>query len=341
MKVWYQDGIHLKIDGIHLVLDPVKKTDLEVKAVLVSHGHADHASGLKEMKGETIVMHPATYSYKKDAMDLYNNDFIMITEGDKIDLLGLTVEAFRAGHCLGSLQFKITGKEGSIIFTGDISVRGTHTEAGAPILQSDNLIIEANFGDPKYVFPKRNEILARLSEWILARMNNRPIILFAHGLGKTQELTLFLNDIGVLKNDTSRLFMNGNAYKSNIVFQKYRYRFQSGFQEFSRSSVLEAGDFLIHPMYEKATPMALMEAKSKLNAPHAAVAHVSGWALENTLDYTFPLSSHSGFNELIEYVKKSTAKKVYTFHGSSETLARQIRKLGIESQHLTPNNEYS
>lgn len=337
MKVWYQGGIHLILDGKHLLLDPVSTPDLDVEAVFVSHGHSDHAKGLTDMKGYPVVLHPATLDYKRESMDTYSNEIHTIVEGESIDMLGITVEAYRSAHCVGGLQFKFIGRESTVVFTGDINLTGTYIEAEAPILKGDALIIESNFGHPKYVFPERKEILSKLGAWIAKYSNEKPIVLFGHGLGKTQEITQFICDIGVMRNG-SKLLMSGLAWKSNMIFEKYRYRFSKRFHRFNNGTLISSGDFLIHPIYERVNIETIMKIRQSLQLQDAAFAHISGWTIHRAGNYNFPLSSHSGYDELVRYIKSSETEEVFTFHGYAETLARKMNEIGIQTTPLTKDN---
>jgi len=66
----------------------------------------------------------------------------------------------------------------------------------------------------------------------------------------------------------------------------------------------------------------------------------SGWAQSSRFafgrraDYSFPLSDHCDFNELVKMVKCSGAEQVYTIHGFVEEFAEYLRKIGIKAQPL-------
>jgi len=53
------------------------------------------------------------------------------------------------------------------------------------------------------------------------------------------------------------------------------------------------------------------------------------------VDEAFPLSDHCGFDELMEFVRRCSPKKVFTTHGFAKELAMHIRRdLGIDAQPL-------
>ena len=66
-------------------------------------------------------------------------------------------------------------------------------------------------------------------------------------------------------------------------------------------------------------------------------ALATGWALRfsNKDINAFPLSSHADFKQLIQFVKKTKAKTVYTFVGFKETFASILeKKLNIKARPL-------
>lgn len=338
MKVWYNKGIHVIIDGKHLLFDPIGHSSADVELVFVSHGHSDHASGLNTMKDEDIIIHPATLEYKRDNVDK-SNDIKLVVDGGSLRYRNLEIEAYRSAHCLGSLQFKIKGDEGTVVFTGDLNLSGSYIEPPAKVLKGDVLIIEANFGNPNYIFPKRMKVCGDLVNWIMNYKGKKPIILFSHALGKAQELTQLLNDCNLIA-DHGQLLMNGLALSSNIIFEKYRYKFKKRYRRYNPSIDLQKNDILLYPIREKISAVSLAKVKRNLRLFGAAFAHISGWTLHQPGNYNFPLSSHSGYDELMRYVEESGAKTVYTFHGHSETFSKCVNKKGIKAAHITPESSY-
>ncbi len=60
----------------------------------------------------------------------------------------------------------------------------------------------------------------------------------------------------------------------------------------------------------------------------------SEWALRS-VDAGFPISDHSDFSGTMKFVEECNPKQVYTVHGSTKELAKEITKqLGINAQPL-------
>ena len=73
-----------------------------------------------------------------------------------------------------------------------------------------------------------------------------------------------------------------------------------------------------------------------------SLAAATGWAARYILknvDVAFPLSSHADFNQLVDYIKASKPKQVFTIYGFKVFFANYIsKKLGIKARALTSKN---
>jgi Cft2 family RNA processing exonuclease len=77
----------------------------------------------------------------------------------------------------------------------------------------------------------------------------------------------------------------------------------------------------------------------------AKVARVSGWcafakwALKG-VDAGFPISDHADFSSTMKFIEECNPKQVYTVHGSTKELAKEVEKqLGIKAQPLPKYGE--
>mgnify|MGYP001816924200 FL=1 len=117
------------------VLDLLRSHDLTPVALLVTHGHIDHAGGAGELVGATSVkayVHPAddflTLDPTSQLRMLFGmvppgeyeppSSFEALEDGDKLDLAGLEIEVLHTpGHTPGHCCFAV-GADG-ILFSGD------------------------------------------------------------------------------------------------------------------------------------------------------------------------------------------------------------------------------
>lgn len=83
-----------------------------------------------------------------------------------------------------------------------------------------------------------------------------------------------------------------------------------------------------------------------LRARGGSGAYLSGWCHRYSyfnkyeIDAQFSLSDHASFGELVDFAARSGAKRVYTMHGDSAKLARELRsRLGVQAEVLAKRVE--
>lgn len=125
-----EDGNAVLIDGgenYKLIKETQEKYGLNVKALLLTHAHFDHAGNAAQIAADGATV----YVSEKDGIKLASGDtlaarfgrkaqpvkdFVTIKEGDVLDLFGMKIEVLEtAGHTDGSLTFKTE----NALFTGD------------------------------------------------------------------------------------------------------------------------------------------------------------------------------------------------------------------------------
>ena len=159
-----------------IVIDPIDadklseildSTSLSLKAIFLTHGHFDHACGLKEIKARYPV---TSYVYKDDAellSDPYKNASMLLQSpidlGSCSDCLSdqevvtfgeITVKVHHTpGHTMGSVCYEIDG----CLFSGDTMFCGgvgrTDLYGGNSRLLSDSLQKLSHFPENLTVYP--------------------------------------------------------------------------------------------------------------------------------------------------------------------------------------------
>src|SRR5712692_7721973 len=175
-------GLHLT--GTSLWLDARRKSELS----FVSHAHSDHIARHERIIATSPTLRFMTHRLGKLPCALpvpYNRPF---------GLGPLEVELVPAGHILGSAQIRVTRPDGRrIVYTGDLNLAPSLTAEPAQVAECDTLIIESTFGHPRYLFPPKHEVLAKIEAWIRRQLSagTAPILL-GYSLGKSQEVIRFL-----------------------------------------------------------------------------------------------------------------------------------------------------
>jgi len=304
----------LRVTGVNLWLDATRKKDL----AFISHAHTDH-----------IHSHRAIIASERTCVFLRHRNIkgrlIPLPFQHPLEVDGGRVTLHPSGHILGASQIMIETRKGSrVVYTGDLRLATGVSAEPAEILKCDILVIEATYGDPRYVFPGRHEVIAAMISFMQqSRVMGRVPVFFAYPLGKAQEAMAILAAHGYVPCVHPRIAAIAGLYEE-LGVPVGPYEIWNG------GSTPEPKHVIILPTGART------EAASISNKRTAAL---TGWAVDNRMRYRYgadeviPLSDHADFSELLAYVTMSGAKRVYTVHGS-EKLAAVLRTRGIEACHL-------
>jgi len=241
IKIWYNEGIHILLDTIHILCDPTfttnenidyesyikKKTDnflntdyMHVNLILISHGHTDHCDRLDYFHETQIkvIAHPMTINLRPN---LFTNlpNLTPIRENETIKFEDLLITAYSSGHCGGSLMYFIIYKNKKILFTGDFNPQLSVSNIAAKPIPCDILIMETTFGDPKFQFPPKDQIYGELYKYLNETFKKREVILmFCQSLGKTQDIVKLIRNFNV--NDI-KIVLDSYGYTSTKLFEQY------------------------------------------------------------------------------------------------------------------------
>ncbi|MBM7583080.1 putative metal-dependent RNase [Caldicoprobacter guelmensis] len=193
-----------------------------VDAVFVTHAHLDHTGALpvisREYPNAPIYMTHAT----KDLVRvlLYDSLKIMEQQEGEIPIYAevhvkqmldriicfspeyaiqpfkdaeLKVTFYHAGHIVGAACVYIQGKEGSVFYSGDISLVNQYTVSGAaiPKLRPDVAILEGTYGDKLHANRQmEEERLIKMVGEVIDR--GGKVLVPAFAIGRAQEVILML-----------------------------------------------------------------------------------------------------------------------------------------------------
>lgn len=316
MEVLSGRGLLVKAGDTKIWLDSVAESS---GVSLVSHAHLDHAPG----RSSRIIATPETAS----VLSLFGPHKFkkLIRYNERISIGGINISAHPSGHVIGSSQFLLEGDGESLVYTGDLNTYDSVILRGARPLESKMLILEATYGSPRYVFPKREEIYARIVRWIIETIKAGEIPAFkVYALGKAQEIIGLVNaylKIPVLTSLTiSRI--TGSLSQYGFKLDHIPINSPEGLEAFKQGECVYVSSKRYSP-------------PSRHRIRWAAA---TGWALRyrlNGFDTAFPLSGHADFSGLMGYVEESGAKRIYLVHGFADELARHLRRRGLCAEALT------
>jgi len=308
-------GILLIENNLRISLDT---DDYDSHLSFISHAHADHLP----KKVNRLYASRETIALSKFRGLKYDS----IIEEDR------NLAMFDSGHILGSKSLLVNDK---ILYTGDICVRERGYLKGAEAVNCKVLIIESTYGISYFKFPPLEEILSetkRLIEKNLA--SGRHIALCGYELGKAQLLTYLFNNY-------KPLIIHDIIFEINRIYRKLGIDLKD--KDSIRLSEAETNGFLKKDPHVIILPMNPKYSREIKNKYKTVSIAFTGWSLirkeTNEYDFMFPLSDHSDFYELVDYVKKCNPELVATFHGYSREFAKYLKNLGFKAFELNENEK--
>jgi len=311
--VFSPDGIHLP--EIDLWLDPRRP----VNAAWLSHAHSDHASGVHSTAIATALTQGLYADRWPDKSG--QRSTVALDPGQSMDFRGARLTSYAAAHILGSAQLLIEFGGERLLYTGDIKLKrplcGWETEIAA----CDRLIIESTFGLPVFRFLEAGQAGERIAAFARDCLQAGEIPAFVgYPLGRGQEIAHVLTTEGI---PTS---IHGSIARYIPYYE------QSGF-EFPGWAPYESGRI------DGRALVVIHDLRTHLEAAQKNVrfALVSGWAMydsartDSGAEELIPYSDHAGFDELVEIVEGTGARRVDVVHGYAEQFAGILRGRGVEA----------
>ncbi len=317
MKVIWDGSVCLEQDGRRLYLDPKRKR----QAAVVTHAHLDHMLEGATMTPQTrdiMLARTGRVDFRSDALPF----------GTRAALGCFDVELSEAGHVLGSAMVRA----GDTLYTGDFDTFTGITCGAASPQKCKTLVVEATYGDPRFVLPDQERVVSDMLSWMEDGLDRGPVILGSYEFGKAQDLVALANSIHAPVVVPDPIASICEVYRRHGVPLEY-------------TPLSAAGDLL-------RSPHVMITSRRELRRPvpehirdyrrkGAASAFISGWTAfmnfgnSHDIDAQFPFSNHADFGRIMDFIKACGPEKVYTVHGSCGSLARETReRLGIDAEPL-------
>jgi len=311
---------NLKITGAPLWLDATRRVD----TCVVSHAHMDHA----RKHGLTLAT-PATLALLEKRIGLKRS--ASLNYGEPYEFGDTNITLFPAGHILGSAQVLVENHGHRLLYSGDFALVKALTAEPIQIPESETLIMESTFGQPRYRLPDRARVIQHLVDFVDAALSTRATpVVAGYALGKTQEVMKILGDAGY------RLSVHGSVARLARVYEKFDVAFQP-WEMFNRHD-LEGKVVIVPRIALKSRQIQRIESKRTV--------FLTGWAVNPAIkhrygvDEALPLSDHADFDGLLEYARRVRPKKIYTTHGHKD-FALHLRNLGFDAEPLKRKKQLS
>jgi hypothetical protein len=347
MKAWFDGGLHLVDGAAHLLFDPSNYFDPHPSPpniggpnlVLISHAHSDHCNTAEQYNDCPQVMHPATH----DIMAAYRKikkPVIIKRDGNdpgrykQLKFKHLAIDIFDAGHCVGSVQFRVQTSKGAFVFTGDVNNDPDNIAlAPATSIEANYLAIESTMGEPAMVAAPRPDTYRKIQEFLASSLGNggNLVAMYGHAIGKGQEITKLVNSLGGFQVDN--ILVGNRTFNVNNVYEKY----DSKIGKYAQydSSIPPGKTVMFFDLYSMNANGMTVAKKFKLPAEPPSLI-VSAFGDPSFGIPMIVLSSHADFNGLNRYVDESMVHTkeggvVIPFHGSSAILAGHLRSRGYNA----------
>jgi len=160
-----------------------------------------------------------------------------------------------------------------------------------------------------------------------------PIILMGYSLGKAQILTSLFGS-------WKPLIVHDDIFKFNEIYKNFGILLEDSCfltNAIKKELLMKKPWVLIYPL-TNGKHYFISYLKEKYNAVNIGF---SGWAINKNycnimnLDYAIPFSDHCDFNELVEVVKKSKPKKIFTVHGFQKEFAHYLKLIGLDAEPIS------
>lgn len=309
-------GIQVEIGKTRYVLDP--RGQVHADYTFVSHAHIDHMH--TPSKHERVIASSVTKELAKArGYDLGET----IEEAEGMELLD-------SGHILGSRAIRI---QDEVYYTGDASGRARAFLGKCRTRHARILVMETTYGTPEYVFPSTAKLVKEVNTLVASAYDRgSPVVLMGYPLGKAQLLSYFFSSWDPLYYHESVATMNRVHIEHGIPLKPGK-----KFDPLKDQERLPRGPWVM------VSPMA--SGRSRLMAHlkkeyGAILIAFSGWAMGTGYrytmgaDYSFPLSDHCDYQELIDLVQAVSPEMVYTVHGFAAEFASDLRKMGFSARPL-------
>ncbi|MDX2182187.1 MAG: hypothetical protein SFV18_21525 [Bryobacteraceae bacterium] len=311
MVEYLDAGIYLA--ELDLWLDPQSP----VATAWLSHAHADHARGLHSQAiGTPETLELYAMRWPSDSP----RELTILSYGETLEFRGARLTALPAGHILGAAQLLVEFGGERLIYTGDFKLRAPLCGVAAEVAKCDRLIVESTFGLPVYHFLSREEAAERIAGFARETLDRGEVPAFlGYPLGRGQEIAHVLASAGI------PVAVHGAIARYIPVYERAGYRFD-GWEPYENGRI--SGKALV------VTP----GMRAVFEALDCRIAYVSGWAaLSNArarvgAEELIPYSDHAGFEELIEFVEATGARRVDLVHGYTEPLAQILRDRGLDAR---------
>jgi putative mRNA 3-end processing factor len=309
-------GIYCKQGDFYI--DPWKP----VKLAVITHGHADHA----KWGAEAYLCHELCKPILLQRLG--DVQVQTLPYGQELDVNGVKISLFPAGHVIGSAQVRMEYQGEVCVVSGDYKVEYDGISTAFEPVKCHTFVTESTFGLPIYNWKPQEIIFDDIKEWASNnQQQGKTTVLVAYSLGKAQRLIKNLHG-------HSEIFVHQAIANLNERFIAAGVDLPASTRIVPelKKEILQQGILIVPP--------ALAEGKWIKSLQQAATGICSGWMQVRagrrwkSADAGFALSDHADWPGLLSAIKATNAEKVYVTHGFTATFSRYLNEIGIPSAEV-------
>lgn len=294
-----------------------------VKLAVTTHGHADHV----KWGNEAYLCHELTKPILNQRLGA-DLKIETLPYGQEININGVKLSLFPAGHVIGSSQIRLEYKGEVCVVSGDYKVEYDGISTAFEPVKCHTFVSESTFGLPIYKWQPQELIFSQIRDWVSDnRDKHKTSVLVAYSLGKAQRLIKGLAGYGQIYVHHSIANLNEGFQKAGVDLpETTRITAEVG------KEALQQGIVIVPP--------ALAEGRWIKNLSNPATAVCSGWMQVRagrrwrSADAGFALSDHADWPGLLSAIKATEAEKVFVTHGFTATFSKYLNEIGIASEEV-------
>jgi putative mRNA 3-end processing factor len=330
----YRAGVRLS--GTTLACDPMRSAN---ELVFLSHESAlppgTRAPSARQ-GWQQVILTSTTLALLGKAGAPLRARALLSDYGRPFNVGALRLELFPSGHGPGSAALLCSTDGRRLVYTGPLRVGALEKTATfvreAEIRPADALCIDATYGDPRFVFPPREEALQQLRQFVQDALGagHTPVVLVGP-VGSALEIGAFLEAEGHPL----------RAYAQFVTAAQALGRSGATAPAFKRfTGKCGPKECLLWPMAaRKARPLGALASPEFVLASGLAVDVEARSRFQ--VDAAIALSGRSGAPDLVAYAAATGADEVACFGANAEALAKTLRSRGHAAYPLSPPRQIS
>ena len=293
-----------------------------VGRAVITHGHGDHLRAGSEAylcsaDSAAIVRERLPSGARIEA----------VPYGEAVNLNGVRISLHPSGHIRGAAQIRVERQGEVWVASGDYKRAPDPTCAAFDPVRCHAFVTEATFALPIFRWDPPDRTVAEICAWWdEMRHANRPAVLFAYVLGKTQRL------LAELARRTDRtIYLHGALIELSETYRAAgvplpRIAHATGEQR-GRSF---GGELILAPLTARGTTW-MRRFRDHSSAFASGWMRIRGARRRRGYDRGFALSDHADWDALLDTIGETGAERVFVTHGYTHQLARALRERGLDA----------